>query len=96
MDLVHKQGEAAQPWQKYVAVLSGTYIYFYSIEDMSLIEEVVLFFKGQTSNLVGSKSGDDATLKSIKKKVPKHFNQLHYEQYFLIKGCDNIEKVEDL
>ena len=45
VDVVKKKGNTLKYWYKYVAVLSGSYIYFYNYDDDQIIEEVVAYFQ---------------------------------------------------
>ena len=45
VDVVKKKGNTLKYWYKYVAVLSGSYIYFYNYDDYQIIEEVVAYFQ---------------------------------------------------
>jgi hypothetical protein len=43
--MVKKKGNTLKYWYEYVAVFSGSYIYFYSIEDSKTIYEITNHFK---------------------------------------------------
>jgi hypothetical protein len=43
VDIVKKKGNTLKYWYKYVAVLSGSYIYFYNYEDYQIIREVFAY-----------------------------------------------------
>jgi hypothetical protein len=52
IDVVKKKGNTLKYWYKYVAVLSGSYIYFYNYDDFQIIEEVVAYFQqGQSRKI---------------------------------------------
>jgi len=56
MGIVKKKGNTLKYWYNYVALLSNSYIYFYPIEDLEVIQEALEFFnKGALNSKRGSR-----------------------------------------
>ena len=47
---VRKRGTTVKYWHDYIAVFSGSYIYFYPAEDAKLIQDLSLHFNVENSN----------------------------------------------
>jgi hypothetical protein len=106
VDIVKKKGNTLKYWYKYVAILSGSYIYFYNFEDYQIIAEVVAYFQqaSQADEPIKTEEEDSVSLSEESEKrtrrpptrfLHKQFNTLNYEEYFLIKGCQNIQNLKE-
>lgn len=106
VDIVKKKGNTLKYWYKYVAVLSGSYIYFYNFEDYQIIAEVVAYFQQafQADEPMKTEEEDSVSLSEESERqarrpsarfLHKQFNTLNYEEYFLIKGCQNIQNLKE-
>jgi len=66
--IVKKKGNTLKFWYEYVAVFSGSYIYFYPIEYYEAIKVVFKFFKKDQEG-GGQKGEDDAVISSENTKL---------------------------
>lgn len=83
---VNKRGTTLQYWYQYVAVFSGSYIYFYAIEDSKSVYSALNFFKMKSrQGKAGEELGHDGF-----RALGRSFKNLNYEEYFLVKGCQKI------
>ena len=62
---VRKRGTTVKYWHDYIAVFSGSYIYFYPSDDKELIQELSLHFNVANSN---SSKAPRASQSSVKEE----------------------------
>ena len=100
---VKKKGGALSYWDSFVAVLSGSYIYFYSPDDAELLKDAITFLQQPENDESESLSQSDEDLNFRKEfslskdavgKLPLVRN-LDYLEYFLVKGCTKIQSYEE-
>lgn len=91
--VVNKRGSTLHYWYQYVAVFSGSYLYFYPIEDTKAVQGAVSFFKMRArrqSDSAGVGGGMAAS-----RPLGRGFNSLNYDEYFLVKGCRKIQSLSE-
>ena len=71
VQFVKKKGRTFQYWYEQVAVFSGEYVYFYSMENANLL----------------TKAKNKLDQKSLSVEEENDLNQLEYVDYFFVKGC---------
>lgn len=98
IDFVRKKGSTLKYWYDYVAVFSGSYIYFYPASDSAIIQSILRFYE-QNDTLImkepkfgGRGRANTLTAKDASAQPgQKHLLDLDYEEYFLVKGCNQAQ-----
>lgn len=57
-EMVRKKGNTIRWWYDYIAVFSGSYIYFFPWEDRAVIEEIMEFYRLEAGDASGLSQAD--------------------------------------
>jgi hypothetical protein len=91
---VKKKGSAIKYWYKYLAVFSGSYIYFFNVDDATAIQEIVEHLQKGDESFATTELKSTPS-KAMNKQMQRQFSTLEYEEYFLIKGCSQVAGFRD-
>jgi hypothetical protein len=89
IDFVRKKGNTLKYWYEYIAVFSGSYIYFYPADQLKTIEKISKYYKKTLMIAPEDSSKVEEHTKMNKKE--KAFKNIIYEGSFLVKGCTSTQ-----